>query len=896
MTLPAGTRLGPYEILSPLGAGGMGEVYKAKDTRLDRTVAVKVLPSHLSDNPELKARFEREAKAISHLTHPHICTLHDVGSENGVDFLVMELLEGQTLADRLEKGPLATDQVLKFGVEIADALDRAHRAGIVHRDLKPGNIMLTKSGVKLLDFGLAKVAAASEPSSDLSSLPTQAASQPLTEKGTVMGTFQYMAPEQLEGKEADSRTDIFSFGCVLYEMATGRKAFTGASQASLITAILSKEPEPISAISPMTPPSLDRLVKTCLAKDPEDRWQSARDVKNELAWIAQAGSQAGAPAVVVTRRRSREKLAWAASALLLIAAAAAIVAAARSAKRAALLDQSVRTSVVLPEKTAVRGVALSPDGRRLAFVARDSTGQSLLWVRALDSFTVQPLPGTENPSFPFWSPDSRYVAFFSEGKLKKIDASGGPPQAICEAPEGRGASWSREGVIVLAPVVDGPLFRVPASGGVATQLTKLDPKRGETSHRWPFFLPDGRHFFYLVANFASPGNVAGMGIYVRALDSESESLVSPVRSSMEFVSADGGSAGSLLFFKDGNLMAQSFDGRAVAGEPAPIAEEIQYFPQTQYALFSASQNRTLVYLARAASGVSQLEWLDRSGKLTGTLGPPANQANPRISPDGTRVALDITDPQSGNTDVWIYQASGGVPTRFTSHPAIDSGAIWSPDGTRLVFQSLRLGHADLYRKGSNGVGQDELILVDARTKYPTDWSPDGRSILFRAIDEKTNFELWTLPAAGERKPALYLKNTFGFSHAQFSPDGYWVAYASNESGKWEIYVSPYPGPGGNWKISSAGGSEPRWRRDGRELFYLSPDGKMMAVAVKEGPPFEASAATPLFQTRRRERISATDLFSYDVSADGQRFLVNTDVGEVASSPLNLVLNWAADTK
>jgi Tol biopolymer transport system component len=897
VTLQAGTRVGPYEILAPLGAGGMGEVYRAKDTRLGRDVAIKVLPSHLTDDPDIKARFEREAKAISQLTHPHICTLYDVGSEGGVEYLVMELLEGQTLADRLEKGPLPTEQVVKFGVEIADALDRAHRAGIVHRDVKTGNVMLTKSGVKLLDFGLAKIAASSEPASELSSLPTQA-SRPLTQKGTVMGTFQYMAPEQLEGKDADARTDIFALGCVLYEMATGKRAFTGATHAALVSAILRDDPKPISAVTPLAPAALDRLVKTCLAKDPEDRWQNARDVRNELVWIAQGGSQASAPAAPVARRRNRERLAWAAAIVAAAIAAAAIAAAIVFARRVETLDRPVRSSIVIPESTAIRGVALSPDGRRLAFVARDATGQSHLGVRALDSLAVTSLPGTESPSFPFWSPDSRSIAFFADGKLKKIDASGGPAQVVCDAPEARGGSWSREGVIVFAKVVDGPLFRVPASGGVASQLTKLDPARGETSHRWPFFLPDGRHFLYLVANFASPGNLPGMGIYVRALDSNAEKLVSPARSSVAYTGpAAGGSEGSLLFFREGNLMAQPFDaGRAkIAGEPVPIAEGVQYFPQTQYGLFAASGNRTLVYQARSAPGVSQLLWFDRNGKPTGSLGTPANQSNPRLSPDGRRVALDITDPQSGNTDVWIYEASGGIPTRFTSHPSLDTTPSWSPDGATIVFNSLRQGHPDLYEKASNGLGNDEPILVNERTKYPTDWSRDGRNILFRAIDEKTNFELWYLPV-GTRAPVPYIKSTFGVSHGQFSPDGKWVAYASNESGKWEVYVSPFPGPGGNWKVSTAGGSEPRWRSDGQELFYLASDGKLMAVAVNEGPPFEAGTATTLFQTKRRERISATDLFSYDVSADGKRFLVSTDVGEVAPSPLNLILNWTPEPR
>ena len=896
MSLSAGSRLGPYEVIAPLGAGGMGEVYKARDTRLGRDVAVKVLPSHLTDDPDVKARFEREARSISQLTHPHICTLYDVGSKGGVEYLVMELLEGQTLADRLEKGPLPTEQVLKFGVEIGDALDRAHRAGIIHRDLKPGNVMLTKSGVKLLDFGLAKVAGSGEVS-ELSSLPTQAASRPLTQKGTVMGTFQYMAPEQLEGKDADARTDIFAFGCVLYEMATGKRAFTGATQASLVSAILRDDPKPISAVAPLAPAALDRLVKTCLAKDPEDRWQNARDVRNELAWIGQAGSQPAASAPVVGRR-SRSGTAWVVASVLLIVAAAAILSARRLSNRVAELDRPVRASIVMPENTAIRGVALSPDGRRLAFVARDASGESHLWVRALDSFAVTPLPGTGSSSFPFWSPDGRFIAFFADGDLKKIDASGGPPQVICDAPEARGGSWSRDGVIVFARNVDGPLFRVPASGGVPSVLTKIDPARGETSHRWPIFLPDGRHFLYLVANFSSPGDRSGTGIYVRALDSNQETLLSPARSSVAYApSSAGGSAGSFLYLKDGNLVAQPFDEKSsrAMGEPVPIAEDVQYFPQTQYGLFSASRNGAFVYQARSAPGVSQLLWFDRSGRQVGSLGAPANQANPRLSPDGKRIALDITDRQSGNTDVWIYEASGGIPSRFTSHPSLDTTPTWSSDGTRLVFNSLRQGHPDLYQKASSGVGSDDPILVNPRTKYPLDWSRDGRFLLFRAIDENTNFELWYLPAA-DRQPMPYIKARFGVSHGQFSPDGKWVAYSSNESGRWEVYVSSFPAPGGNWKISSAGGSEPRWRSDGKELFYLASDGKLMAATVNEGPPFEAGIATPLFQTRRRERISATDLFSYDVSADGQRFLVNTDVGEVASSPLNLVLNRTADAK
>ncbi len=892
MTLAPGSRLGPYEILSAVGAGGMGEVYKAKDTRLDRTVAVKVLPPHLSENAEFRQRFEREARTISSLSHPHICALHDIGSQDGVEYLVMEYLEGETLADRLaSRGALPLEQVLRYGVEIADALDKAHRQGIVHRDLKPGNVMITKSGVKLLDFGLAKAMEANRSQSGLTSSPTVAGGPALTREGTILGTFQYMAPEQLEGKETDARTDIFALGCVLYEMVTGRKAFSGASQASLVSAIMKEEPAPISEVQPTSPPALDRIVKTCLAKDPDDRWQSASDLKRELRWIGE-GSQAGTVAPVVGRRPGRERLAWGLMALAFLAGLAAVVAAMRSADRAAALSRPVRTSIVLPDQTAVRGLAISPDGRRVVVVARDSSGKNLLWIRPLDSLSVQALPGTENPSFPFWSPDSRFIGFFADGKLKKIDASGGPAETLCDAPVNRGGAWGREGVIVFSPVSDGPLYRVSASGGPPAPLTRFDPVRGETSHRWPFFLPDGRRFLYVVASFG--GRREKTGIYVGSLDSKEETFLASANSRVAYAPP-----GYLLFARDRNLLAQPFDAKEtrILGDPLPVAGQVQFFPQNYNTLFTVSENGVLLYQPRSAAGVAQLVWFTRSGAPIVPLGAPGDQANPRISPDGKRVGLDINDPSTGNNDVWIYESSGGIPTRLTSDPGFDNGPIWSPDGSRVSFMSLRKGKADLFQKSSRGAGSEEALYVSDRSKYPTDWSPDGRLILYRGFDENTNLELWTVPVSGDRKPTPFLKAAFGVDHGQFSPDGRWVAYASNESGRWEIYVAPFPEPGGNWKVSSAGGSEPRWRRDGKELYYIAPDGKLMAVDVKVGSSaFEAGAARSLFQTRRREHIAAADLFSYDVSADGQRFLVNTDVGEVTSSPLTVVLNWTAELK
>jgi serine/threonine protein kinase len=884
MTLSAGTKLGPYEVLSPLGAGGMGEVYKARDTRLERTVAVKVLPERLSVSPESRQRFEREAKTISQLSHPHICALYDVGREGETEYLVMELLEGETLSDRLGKGALPLEQTLRYGQEIADALDKAHRQGIVHRDLKPGNVMLTKSGVKLMDFGLAKAMAAPPAPGSLTSLPTQ---QGLTQEGTILGTFQYMAPEQLEGKEADARTDIFALGAMLYETATGRKAFSGTTQASLIGAILHTEPPAVSAVQPMTPPALDRVVKTCLAKDPEERWQSAADIRRELRWIAE-GSSAGSPTPSPRRRRNRERISWGLTAAALILAAATVL---RYGHGSARPPETMRFSVVLPELSAVRAAALSPDGKKVVLVARDSSGKNLLWIRPLDSLAAQPLPGTEGPSFPFWSPDGNFIGFFADGKLKKIATSGGPAQALCNAPINRGGTWSREGVILFAPVVDGPLFKVSASGGTATPVTELDPKRGESTHRWPFFLPDGRHFVYLVASFGGPREKTG--IYVGSLDSKEEKLLVRANSSVAYTDP-----GYLLFFRDRNLFAQAFDAKSlrIEGEALPVAEEIQFFPQTYYALFTVSQNGVLLYETRSGSGLAQLAWFDRSGKPAGIVGPPANQGNPRISPDGKRVGLDITDSQTGNMDIWTYELSGGVGRRLTSNPALDSSPIWSPDGSRIAFFSLRNGVPNLYRTSSSGAGSEEPILISGGTKYGTDWSPNGRLLLYLALDPTSNFELWTVPLDGERKPTSFLSGPYGVSHGQFSPDGRWVAYSSNETGKWEIYVAPFPGPGGNWKVSTAGGSEPRWRRDGKELFYVAPDGTIMTADVQEGPTFEANLARPLFRVRRREHISSGDLFSYDVSPDGQRFLVNTDVGEVASNPLTVVLNWTSGLK
>jgi Tol biopolymer transport system component/tRNA A-37 threonylcarbamoyl transferase component Bud32 len=886
MTLAAGTRLGPYEILAPIGAGGMGEVYKARDTRLGREVAIKVLPSHLSDDPDLKARFEREARAISQLTHPHICTLHDVGSENGVDFLVMELLEGQSLADRLERGPLPTEQVLRFGVEIADALDRAHRAGIIHRDLKPGNIMLTKSGVKLLDFGLAKTAAAASPASDLSSLPTQAGSnQPLTQKGTIMGTFQYMAPEQLEGKEADARTDIFSFGCVLYEMSTGRKAFTGASQASLVTAIMSKDPDPISTVAPMSPPALDRLVKTCLAKDPEERWQSARDVKNELSWIAQAGSQAGTPAVVVSKRKNRERLAWAVAAVTALAAAALVLT--RPAARTD--DRILRFGIAPPAKAAFGLVhAVSPDGRWIVFLANED-GHFRLYLRPLDALAARPLAGTDDSQFPFWSPDSRSIAFFSDGRLRKIDITSGSIQTICDAPQGRGGSWGPDGTIVFAPDLGSGLSRVSAAGGAPVAITTPDRARGEASHRFPQVLPDGKHYLYYVRTAGTEKE----RIYLASFDSKDRRELLQAASSVVY-SPDG----YLLFVREGNLLAQRFDASRLrlSGEPVPVGESMNYLGSSVpdgYAAFSTAKGGILTFRSNEA-GVVQLTWFDRSGKSLGPIGQEGAFDELALSRDGKRVVFDIQNPRSPQegTNLWVLELSRGTLSRLTFGTGVSVSGVWSPDDSEVAFSRQKKVGSDIFRMSATGSSPETIILSSEAGAWPDDWSRDGRFLLYETVDPKTRGDLWVVPMKDGGKPYPYIQAPFDQAHAQFSPDGRFVAYASNESGREEIYVQTFPKLTGKWQISTGGGDQPYWRADGRELYYLRLDRTLMAVAVNAASGFEAGLPVELFATRTLTTAIGGSRAHFAVSNDG-RFLVNTIVDRANLAPIQVVLNWTA---
>jgi Tol biopolymer transport system component len=890
LMLAAGTKLGPYEILGPLGAGGMGEVYRARDTRLGRDVAVKVLPQHLSSSPELRARFEREARAISSLNHPHICVLHDVGRQGDTDYLVMEHLEGETLAARLERGALPTAQLLTIAIEIADALERAHRSGIVHRDLKPGNIMLTKGGAKLMDFGLARAAAdppQTNPSA-LSQTPTVAAtvSQPLTGQGTIVGTFQYMAPEQLEGGEADARTDLFAFGAVMYEMATGKKAFAGKSQASLIAAIIHAEPVPIATHAPMTPPALERAVKQCLAKDPDDRWQSAGDLKRELTWIRDAGSQAGVPAPVAARRRGRERMAWIAALAVVVLAAAGVVIGSRfmpAGHPAKLMRFTLGARPGFELNAGAgepSGVVIAPDGRNLVFVAVDSTGTTSLWLRPLESLEARQLPGTDGASYPFWSPDSRAIGFFTAGKLERIDAEAGRPQVLCNAADGRGATWSRDGTILFSAFSQGPLFRVSASGGEATQVTHLDSTRREIGHRWPRFLPDGRHFLYL----SLPARDGQFDTFMGSLDGKPPRLVARGDRAAVFASP-----GYLLLVRNETLLAEPFDvgsGKA-RGEAVSIGDIPDAGGNLGEPSVSASDDGVLAFVTIVPQDAG-LVWVDRTGKQVATVPmAPGPFFGGLLSPDGHRTMLCRTDPQTG-IDLWMVELDRGTITRFTFDPGSEFFCAWSPDGTRLALGSNRNGPYDIYSRPVIGGGEEQLLYhSDQLKKWPCSWSPDGQSIVYVSSDPRTKDDLWVLPLTGDRQPHPFLQTPFSESNGTISPDGRWMAYSSDENGRTEVYLQSFPTPGAKTQISTGGGDNAQWSRDGRELSFLTSDGRLMVSEIQAQPVLHASVPHALFRFPR-------GVLSW--SFTGPRVLLTLQVGNETAASHTIVLNWTAALK
>jgi Tol biopolymer transport system component/predicted Ser/Thr protein kinase len=882
-TLAPGTRLGPNEILSALGSGGMGQVYRARDTRLVRMVAIKVLRPDLTTSPDRRERFMREAQAVAALTHPHICALYDFGSENGLDYLVMEYLEGETLADRLLGGPLSLADVLRHAIEIADALEHAHRQGFVHRDLKPANVMVTKSGAKLLDFGLAK----SRPRAtflESAPLPThRAPTESLTAEGTLIGTLPYMAPEQLEGREADARSDIFAFGAVVYEMVTRRRAFDGGSHASVIAAILTADPPALMELQPLAPPALDRVVRKCLAKDPDERWQSAHDLKTALQWSAEAGSgeHPGRPPLA----QQRDRLGWVVAGVFLVVSVVAIGVGRRD--REPTHDTKPISFVVgAPEDTTLFSgggvMAISPDGRQLALVATPRGGKPLLWIRSLDGVDARPLAGTADANQPFWSPDSRSVAYSAGGKLKKVDVASGDVQTVCET-EALAGTWNASGVILFKSRLGGRIERVPANGGRPTPVTSIDPSRGEFELNWPQFLPDGRHFLYFVRS-TQPEFA---GIFVASLDGPDRTRVLSEYSQALYVSP-----GYLVFHREGTVFAQHFDAATLklSGDAVPVISDIAFNVGTRRGVFSISDTGTLAY--RTAED-TVLGWFDRGGTPLGTIGPPGHYYHPALSPDGRTVAIARLDPRAATQDIWLIDADRGSPTRLTFDAGLDASPIWSPDGTRIVFASRRREKGDLYVKSLTETRPGELLLNLSVSIFPVDWSRDGNFVVFMQAGRQPTshgFNIWVLPVVGERKPFAAVETPA--AHAQFSPDGRWLAYDSDETGASEVYVRPFPRTtAGRWRMSDHGGVEPKWRRDGKELFYLGADQRLMAVRIRTDSSFQADPPVPLFET---PAVGANLSWGnrYDVAPDGQRFLINTSA-RGSSRPITVVVNWAA---
>ncbi|MGA8488973.1 MAG: protein kinase [Terriglobales bacterium] len=897
MPIASGTKLGPYEIQSELGAGGMGEVYRARDTRLDRQVAIKVLAGHLSSSPELKQRMEREARAISSLNHPHICQLYDIGSQDGTDYLVMEFLEGETVAERLRKGALPLSEVLKVGAEVAEALEIAHRAGIVHRDLKPANIMLTKSGAKLMDFGLAKpfgmTASASGAAPSFTAVATMTGlspASPLTTAGSIVGTIQYMSPEQIEGKDADARSDIFALGAVLYEMATGKRAFEGKSQISVASSILEKDPEPISAAKPMTPSAFEHVVKTCLQKNPEDRFQTAHDVRLQLKWIAEDRPSPSTPASAPASRHPRERLAWAMAVFLaIVAGAVAGILIARPSGP----PRTIRTVISPPEGTAFRLTGdlagppeLSPDGSSVAFSAAGSDGKVLLWVRPMDKLEARALPDTENAMFPFWSPDSKSLGFFADGKLKTIDLSGGSPQTVCDAPQARGGSWGPNGTILLTTDTQAPISRVNANGGAPVEITKVDHSR-HTSHRWPFFLPDGKHFLYVAINHDSAQSEKDAVYFASLNGAENRQLF---RSMSNAIYAGG----FVLFARGNQLMAQKFDPSSgkLSGDLQVVANGAANDISTWHMDASASGPGLLV-MGSGGTPDWQLIWVDRTGKRVGVVTDKlSNLQYARLSPRGDRVALQI---DTGANDIWILDLARGIRTRLTFGPVFNASPVWSPDGKWIAYDSERNGGNQIYRKPSDGSGAEERLLDDDQPVFPTDWSRDGKYLLYsRGPLYGAGEEIWALPLEGVRKPFLVVPHGANSLATQgvLSPDSRWLAYASSESGQPELYVVPFRGGQGKWQVSQSGGYLPLWSADGKTLYYSNLGFSVFAVPVKEmNDTLQFGTAEQLLSTAS---MSSPNFF-YDVSPDGKKILLDA-ISQQVNQSITVVTNWSQELK
>jgi eukaryotic-like serine/threonine-protein kinase len=886
MALTSGTKLGPYEIVAPLGAGGMGEVYRAHDSRLGRDVAIKVLPPQLQADADLKARFEREARAISSLQHAHICTLFDVGHQDGVDYLVMEYLEGETLAARLLKGPLPIDQVLAIAIQTADALERAHRHGIIHRDLKPGNIMLTKSGAKLMDFGLAKGKTAGAMSGGGSvglltpSTPTMNVAQmtspltPLTQKGLIVGTFQYMAPEVLQGAEADARSDIFSFGCALYEMTAGKRPFDGKSQVGVLAAILEKEPEPISLVQPLTPPALDKLIRTCLAKDPDQRWQSAHDLKLQLEAISEMGSKAGVPAVVAGARRERKRLGTMVGVAGWVLAIVGLIATVLYSRRLSEEQQPVRADIELPSGTdmsvAQSGAAvISPDGKRLAIPAATPNG-SELWVRDLTSGKANVLPGTQGAQFAFWSPDGNTIGYFSNGKMRTVAAAGGPVQIICDAPAGRGGSWSQAGVIVFTPNIEEPLYKIPESGGTPVAVTKLGGT-GHT-HRNPMFLPDGKHFLFTQRLVA--GTVGDL--YAGSTDGSEPKLVVHQASNGVYTQ------GYLLYLHDRNLMAQRFDPKALAvnGNPVAITDNVEYWGPKDLGNFSVSATGTLVYRKAQASD-SRFAWMKLPGKESEEFGDTISGISPPIqaSIDGKKISFAKRAPDAPDTDLWVFDVERKIMARQTFNTPGFIYSAFSPDGTKLAI-TTSIGSKGSMKIKTLATGAEQAITTQVQDiSYVHSWTPDGKYLIISVQDPKTLFDIYAQPVDGS-KPIPLLTQSYDERDGDVSPNGKWMAYDSNESGRNEVYITDFPGAHSKMQASSEGAFWHAWSHDGKKLYFA--DGKkLMEMEIRNPDTMELGGTTV---------VTTLDADPVGFGTDGRLLVLKANNGQQAE-PLRMVLHF-----
>ena len=893
MALSAGVRLGAYEVLEPLGQGGMGEVYKARDTRLGRTVAIKILPTSLAGDPESAERLRSEARAVSLLTHPNICALHDIGHHEGIDFLVMELLQGETLAARLLRGPLPFDQLLLLAIDITQALDAAHGQGMVHRDVKPSNVMLTRTGAKLLDFGVSKVRQKAIASvDDTSTLGVDESDD------VAFGTPHYMSPEQIEGEDVDARADIFALGAVLYEAATGRKAFEGKTRAALAGAILERDVPPLTGVGSTFPPAFEQLIRRAVAKKPDERWQSSRDILFQLKAMS---SEARSTSTAAAGARA----AWTIAALAsLIAVASAVLALREPAPSTPFgtfhISLPPESSMVPPE--VVNSLALSPDGRHIAFVATHE-GRNVLWVRPLDSLEARPLPGTEDARVPFWSPDGRFIGFFASGRLQRVSLSGGPPQVICEAPVDTAPTWGSTGTILFAMTPNaatqrsGGIYQVPAGGGSIRQVTTVDKSRGESEHFWPSFLPDGDHFIYLATTFQAETGSRRRTAYVRSVATGTVTRLEDIDSRLVYAPP-----GHLLYAQNGALLARRFDvtSRRFTGDPVTVAPRLWYFKPTGMAQFAVSGAGVLAY--HGATHVSDLIWFDRSGRAGATLGTQAAFADVRILPvDGRKIAVTIVDPRSGVPDIWIYDRESGIPTRFidasTDALVEASRPVWSIDGEWLYFRSAgENGPPDIYRKRADGRGRTEIAFAPDGVQAPMDIAADGQTLVYLDNDRTTGRDIWLLPLTGPAAPRPYLRTTAFEQDARVSPDSRWLAFVSSESGRGEVYVAPLDDPGGRQRVSAAGGLAPRWRGDGRELVYLDLNNTFnsVTITVREGRLIPAPPR-PLFSPGPVARNPGAGMGEpyYDLSPDGQSFLVNRIVDDPAVAPITVVLNWTA---